>query len=66
MRIGVISDLHIDRYNTEEIREKDFSLTLANEVVRQSINLLIIAGDIANDHLKAHRFIQEVDRKSVV
>ena len=62
MRIGVISDLHIDRYNTEEIKPKDFSLTLANEVARQSIELLIIAGDIANDHHKAHRFIQEVEQ----
>lgn len=62
MKIGVISDLHIDRYNTEEIKQKDFSLTLANEVSRHALDLLIIPGDIANDHIVAQYFIQEVEQ----
>lgn len=56
MKIGVISDLHIDRYNSETLKQKDFSLTLANEVSRAALDMLLIAGDISNDHVRSYRF----------
>jgi putative phosphoesterase len=62
MKIGVISDLHIDRYNDETLQQKDFSLTLANEVNRQALDMLLIAGDISNDHMRSFRFLKALEQ----
>ena len=48
MKIGTISDLHIDRHshlNPEIYLEK-----LCQVIKQRSIELLIIAGDISNDY----------------
>ncbi|WP_166626966.1 metallophosphoesterase [Jeotgalicoccus sp. S0W5] len=66
MKIGVISDLHIDRYNDEKLQQKDFTLTLANEVNRQSLDVLLIAGDISNDHMRSYRFMQALEQMTGV
>lgn len=66
MKIGVISDLHIDRYNSETLKQKDFSLTLANEVSRAALDMLLIAGDISNDHVRSYRFMQELEQMTGV
>ena len=66
MKIGVISDLHIDRYNSETLKQKDFSLTLANEVSRQALDILLIAGDISNDHIRSYRFMQALEQMTGV
>lgn len=66
MKIGVISDLHIDRYNSETLKQKDFSLTLANEVSREALDMLLIAGDISNDHVRSYRFMQELEQMTGV
>ncbi|WOS95459.1 metallophosphoesterase [Nosocomiicoccus massiliensis] len=61
MKIGVISDLHVDRYHNDEINESTFLREVSNEVRRLSLDLLIIAGDISNDHIKSQQFTQAIE-----
>lgn len=60
MKIGTISDLHIDRHphlNPEIYLEK-----LCQVIKQRSIELLIIAGDISNDYRISYDFIQKHSR----
>src|SRR5699024_12166066 len=61
MNIGVISDLHVDRYHNDEIDETTFLREVSNEVNRLSLDLFIIAGDVSNNHVKTHNFIEAVE-----
>ena len=61
MNIGVISDLHVDRYHNDEINETTFLREVSNEVIRLSLDLFIIAGDVSNHHVKTHDFIEAVE-----
>jgi len=49
MRIGLISDLHVDlnRLKGEDV----ITPALAREVRRRALDILLIAGDISSDHL---------------
>ena len=59
MKLGVLSDLHIDRHHTYQ---PEMYLQYVVEVVEQAeLNLLIIAGDISNDHEKTLAFINQLD-----
>lgn len=62
MKIGAISDLHIDRYNSDKLKQSDFSITLANEVNKEALDILLIAGDISNDHIRTYEFLQELEK----
>lgn len=62
MKIGTISDLHIDRHphlNPEIYLEK-----LCQVIKQRSIELLIIAGDISNDYRISYKFIQSIQELS--
>ena len=62
MKIGTISDLHIDRHphlNPEIYLEK-----LCQAIKQRSIELLIIAGDISNDYRISYDFIQSIQELS--
>ena len=62
MKIGTISDLHIDRHphlNPEIYLEK-----LCQVIKQRSIELLIIAGDISNDYRISYDFIQSIQELS--
>lgn len=63
MKIGVISDLHIDGNTSEQGRISDFEDALAHEVDDQQIDLLLIAGDVSNDHVMSHQFIEDVKQR---
>ncbi|MCU5745297.1 metallophosphoesterase [Staphylococcus sp. SQ8-PEA] len=58
MRIGVISDLHIDRHPT--LYTEDYVEALSLQVRRKSVELLIIAGDIANQFELVNDFLKEL------
>ncbi|RQM98502.1 phosphohydrolase [Staphylococcus pettenkoferi] len=46
MKIGLIADLHVDRHN--ELTPNDYATVLSQSVRQHKVDLLIIAGDIAN------------------
>ncbi|GEK90450.1 metallophosphoesterase [Alkalibacterium kapii] len=64
MRIGTLSDLHIDR--NKWILEKDeTTLSLLDTMVKaKAIDVLLIAGDISNHYLESHAFLEELSDKS--
>nr|WP_263315148.1 metallophosphoesterase [Mammaliicoccus sp. Marseille-Q6498] len=62
MRIGTISDLHIDRSN--QYFPKDFEDILVKEIKRLKLDLLLIAGDISNHYQQTIQFIQNVKHES--
>lgn len=60
MKIGVISDLHIDNNCNEQVSISDFEKIVANEIREQQIDLLLIAGDVSNNHEMTHQYITNV------
>ncbi|CQR46812.1 cyclic 3',5'-adenosine monophosphate phosphodiesterase [Paraliobacillus sp. PM-2] len=60
MKIGIISDLHIDVNSNEQVSISDFEKIVGNEILKQKIDLLLIAGDVSNDHVLSHQFIENV------
>ncbi|MDY5060418.1 metallophosphoesterase [Staphylococcus simulans] len=59
MKIGVISDLHIDR--PSDYTEAQYTEHLAQLVKEAQLDLLVIAGDISNDHQQSYVFIQQME-----
>lgn len=64
MRIGTLSDLHIDR--NDEYSGLNAERTLADLVKEREIDYLLIAGDISNHYEKTHAFIKKVEQLSQV
>ncbi len=61
MRIGIISDLHIDR-DTKRTFD-DYVIVLSQEVRRRKVKLLLVAGDISNDCRLSYHFIKALKEK---
>ncbi|MCC5896247.1 MAG: metallophosphoesterase [Alkalibacterium sp.] len=64
MKIGTLSDLHIDR--NDEFSGLDLERTLAEMVIEKGIECLLIAGDISNHYETTHAFIKRVEQLSGV
>lgn len=64
MKIGTLSDLHIDRNN--EYCGLNVEKTLAEMVNEKAIECLLIAGDISNHYKTTHNFIKRVEQLSQV
>lgn len=62
MRIGTISDLHIDR--PSDYTETEYAETLTSLAEDQHLDVLLIAGDISNDYRKSYQFVQEMKRRT--
>ncbi|NGP46662.1 phosphohydrolase [Bacillaceae bacterium SIJ1] len=60
MRLGVISDLHIDTNSDETWSSEDFKTILARELSEQKVELLLIAGDVSNHHKLSHAFVKSL------
>lgn len=60
MRIGVISDLHIDRYNNSEEYIPMFEDALIQTLKKRQVDCLIIAGDISNNIDTTVSFISRI------
>ncbi|MBM6614524.1 metallophosphoesterase [Desemzia sp. RIT804] len=60
MKIGVISDIHIDS-NKKAIPEgSTFAKALAKQLNQKGIELLLLAGDISSDYLLSQRFLDKL------
>lgn len=64
MRIGVISDLHVDRYNNSLDNIPMYVEALTAEIKSRNIELLLIAGDISNTFDTTMDFIHAVSEES--
>ena len=62
MRIGTISDLHIDR--SKDYYPQDFEFILSKEIARLKLDVLLIAGDVSNHYLQTIQFVQNVKQQS--
>ena len=64
IKIGFISDLHIDR-NVERPPE-DYLKTLRSIVMKKKLNLLVIGGDISNHYTKTIRFVESLQKEAEI
>ena len=56
MKIGVLSDLHIDTNKKKLAENETFAEIVTRQINRQKIDLLLIAGDISSDYLVSQQF----------
>ena len=54
MKIGTISDLHIDRH--PKLKPESYLNILAEVVNERKLDILLIAGDISNDYKMSYQF----------
>ncbi|MET3698780.1 putative phosphoesterase [Bacillus oleivorans] len=64
MKVGVISDLHIDRNAALLPENTSFAEILADLIKKLHIDILLIAGDISNDYRMSIDFLNELERLS--
>ncbi len=67
VKIGIISDIHIDTNNEllmEKGQEENLLETLIQVINETDIGLIIIAGDISSDHEMSIRAIKEIEEKT--
>ncbi|PHK49576.1 metallophosphoesterase [Staphylococcus edaphicus] len=64
MKIGIISDLHIDRHKS--LKPKDYERELIKVMFQKQIELLLIAGDISNHYKLTHEFIESIEAQSQI
>lgn len=64
MKIGVISDLHIDRYNNSKEYIHLFEDHLSDITVSKQLDLLLIAGDISNEFDMTVSFIRTIKKRT--
>lgn len=64
MKIGVLSDLHIDTNKKKLNGTETFANIIVKQINHQNIDVLLIAGDISSDYLVSQQFIDEVTDKS--
>jgi len=60
MKIGVISDLHIDLNSKMLPPGESYDHLLARLLYREEIDLLLLAGDIASDYRESIRFLDQL------
>ncbi|MDM7864163.1 metallophosphoesterase [Staphylococcus borealis] len=61
MKIGAISDLHIDRH--PNLEPKVYLETLVQLIQQRDVALLLIAGDVSNHFQQSYQFIQDLKAK---
>jgi len=65
MKIGVISDLHIDT-NGKALNEDNYSQIVGEIILEHSIDLLLIAGDISNHYEMTQMFLETVQNNTKI
>lgn len=59
MKIGTISDLHIDRNNAYLNKGESFEDALSDLLRERQVDLLLIAGDVSNHYLETDIFLKK-------
>lgn len=60
MKIGAISDIHIDSNKKVLPEGVSFAQILAQELNEQRVDVLLLAGDISSDYMLSQEFIDEL------
>lgn len=60
MKIGVLSDIHIDINERKLARGQKFDLLLAELLYNNEIDLLLLAGDISSDYHESLTFLDQM------
>ncbi|WP_080145481.1 metallophosphoesterase [Marinilactibacillus piezotolerans] len=64
MKIGMISDLHID-VNEKALKEGETVDALLTELIHtKKLDLLLIAGDISNHYLRSQHFLEDLQQSA--
>lgn len=58
MKIGAISDLHIDR--PSDYNKSEYAESLAQIVQSKQLDILLIAGDISNNYKESYQFVLDM------
>lgn len=58
MKLGLISDIHYDTY--ENLTKEDFFENIKQLVTENSLDTLVIGGDISNSHKTTFPFVEEL------
>ncbi|MBB6674944.1 metallophosphoesterase [Cohnella nanjingensis] len=64
MKIGILSDLHVDKNNAPG--QMSVQEALARSAREREAELLIVAGDVSDDHRVTLRVLEEIERKAGV
>lgn len=64
MKIGFISDLHIDR--NKDISPKEYLKVMKETVIANHIEMLIIGGDISNHFTSTFHFVEELQKQTEI
>lgn len=60
MKIGVLSDLHIDTNGKHLPENETYASLLSKQIKKQKIELFLIAGDISSDYHESQAFLDEL------
>ena len=58
MKIGAISDLHVDRH--PKLEQDEYLNVLSQVIQHRKLDILLIAGDISNDYQMSYHFIKQL------
>lgn len=64
MRIGFISDLHIDR--NMEVAPEQYLKILRQTITEQDLEMLVIGGDILNHYTITFKFVEELQKQAEI
>ncbi|WP_141333847.1 metallophosphoesterase [Paenibacillus sp. tmac-D7] len=62
MRIGILSDLHVDKNNDDEFGTVQEALCSAASAT--NTDLLIVAGDISNNYVQTLNVLEEIEERA--
>lgn len=64
MRVGVISDLHVDR-NQDLLRQgSTFASLLSDSLIDKEVDYVLIAGDLSNHYQQSQAFLESVQQRA--
>ncbi|MFC4402537.1 metallophosphoesterase [Gracilibacillus xinjiangensis] len=66
MRLGVISDLHIDVNNEMVPSDSSYLDIMKEKISKEQIDVLLIAGDISNDYKISIQFLNDLEKQSKI
>src|SRR5690625_4252394 len=64
MRVGFISDLHVDR--NFEVSITQYLKILLQTITEQKLEMLVIGGDISNHYSTTIRFVEELQKQAEI
>jgi len=64
MKVGFISDLHVDRHY--ELNSDHYLNVLKKAIHAQNLDMLVIGGDISNHYTKTFQFVEDLESQAEI